>query len=230
MILAPAVEPPHAFYAGPPVHVTFATAKVQDLDVRIIRVRTHRTVHRVVRTAAAAGPHRIRWDGLTPAGLIGGDGRYAVRVNDQRVGTFTFHRYRYPIDGPHADRGGIGYFGAARNGGRIHEGFDVNSPCGTPVVAARGGRVVRSVYDPVLYGNLVQVRGRRTHRVAWYAHLQFGTPRPAVGEHVRTGQRLGRIGDTGNAVSVGCHLHIELHDRGTPIDPAPFLHAWDTWS
>ena len=101
------------------------------------------------------------------------------------------------------------YFGAPRNGGRIHEGYDVNAACGTPLVAARGGRVRQEPYDPVLYGNLVIIRGRRTHRDYWYAHLRT-TPRVAKGDRVRTGQRLGEIGATGNAASVGCHLHFEV--------------------
>jgi murein DD-endopeptidase MepM/ murein hydrolase activator NlpD len=47
---------------------------------------------------------------------------------------------------------------------------------------------------------------------------------------VRTGQRIGVVGATGNARSVGCHLHFEIHSRGRPIDPEPELRAWDRWS
>ncbi len=152
-----------------------------------------------------------------------------MRVRGERIGTFEFHDHRYPIDGPHVDRGGIGYFGAPRNGGRIHEGYDVNAACGTPLVAVRGGRVLVSRYDPVLYGWLVVVHGRRTDRNYWYAHLGT-TPRVAKGDRVRTGQPLGEVGATGNAASVGCHLHFEVHENGTPVDPEPLLHAWDAWS
>jgi murein DD-endopeptidase MepM/ murein hydrolase activator NlpD len=47
---------------------------------------------------------------------------------------------------------------------------------------------------------------------------------------VRTGQRLGEVGATGNARTVGCHLHFELHGPGGPFDPLPDLGAWDGWS
>jgi murein DD-endopeptidase MepM/ murein hydrolase activator NlpD len=171
----------------------------------------------------------LRWGGLTSGGDVAPNGRYAARLDGRLIGTFTLHSHIYPIRGSHDDRGGIGVFHAPRNGGRIHEGYDVMSPCGTPVVAARGGRVVKSIYDPVLYGNLVIVRGRKTHRDYWYAHLR-STPRVGKGDRVRTGQRLGEIGETGNAISVGCHLHFEVHVKGTPVDPAPFLHQWDAWS
>ncbi len=163
------------------------------------------------------------------------DGGYRIRiraVSDGRVrrgGSFTLRSHAYPIRGPHADRGAIGTFGVGRNGGRRHEGFDVNAPCGTPVVAARGGRVVRAGYDPVLYGNVVIIRGERTQRDYWYSHLKNAT-RLRVGDQVLTAQRIGSIGATGNARTIGCHLHFEIHSRGKPIDPAPELHAWDAWS
>lgn len=216
------IEPLHAFYAGAPVQVRFARGpRVVD----VIRVATHRSVRTYRRETG-----RLRWTGLKRDGAVAPNGRYAVRVDGRRVGAFSFHDHRYPIDGPHIDRGGIGVFGAPRNGGRVHEGYDVNAACGTPLVAARGGRVVKSVYDPVLYGNLVIVHGRRTNRNYWYAHLGPGSVRVSQGDAVRTGQRLGDVGATGNARTVGCHLHFEIRAAGVPIDPAPSLHEWDTWS
>jgi len=134
----------------------------------------------------------------------------------------------FPIRGPHADRGPIGAFGVGRSGGRRHNGFDVNAACGTPLVAARAGRVRRRAYDPALYGNYVIIRGRLTQRDYWYVHLQRPAP-VRVGQQVSTGQRIGRVGATGNARTTGCHLHFELRVRGRPIDPRPELHAWDRW-
>jgi murein DD-endopeptidase MepM/ murein hydrolase activator NlpD len=89
--------------------------------------------------------------------------------------------------------------------------------------------VVKNVYDPVLYGNLLIVRGRKSHRDYWYAHLAQRS-RFRRGARVRTGQRIGVVGATGNARTVGCHLHFEIHSRGRPIDPGPELRAWDSWS
>ena len=46
------------------------------------------------------------------------------------------------------------------------QGQDVFAACGTPVVAARGGRVQARGSDPVLYGNWVVIDGRGTqHRL-----------------------------------------------------------------
>jgi murein DD-endopeptidase MepM/ murein hydrolase activator NlpD len=46
----------------------------------------------------------------------------------------------------------------------------------------------------------------------------------------KTQERIGKVGKTGNAQSVGCQLHFELRRRGDPIDPEPFLREWDRYS
>ena len=236
-ILAARVSPRHAYFAGRPVVLEFGLAAPDPLDLQIdiVRGRTDQPVRRLLLAAAQPGvAQRVEWDGVTGGGKVAPDGGYRIRIRgaDGRVrrgGAFTLRSHSYPIPGPHVDRGAIGRFGVARNGGRRHNGFDVNSPCGTPIVAARGGRVVRAGYDPVLHGNVMIVRGEKTRRDYWYSHLK-NPVRLRVGDTVRTGQRIGSIGDTGNARTIGCHLHFEIHSRGRPIDPAPELHAWDRWS
>jgi len=57
-------------------------------------------------------------------------------------------------------------------------------------------------------------------------------PRPALVERferVFTGERVGAVGKTCNAISVGCHLHFEIHVRGRPIDPEPSLRLWERY-
>ncbi len=235
-VSASRVSPRHALVAGNPVRISFtidAPAPVS-LEVDVVREATNRPVRRFVLAAVApAAEQRVEWDGVTGGGEVAPNGSYRVRVRSaqgtaRRLGALTLRSHRYPIRGAHADRGPIGRFGVGRSGGRTHEGYDVNAACGTPLVAARGGRVVRSYYDPVLYGNLVIIRGERTRRDYWYAHLQRAS-RLRRGDLVRTGERIGRIGATGNARTIGCHLHFEIRARGVPIDPEPELHAWDRW-
>jgi murein DD-endopeptidase MepM/ murein hydrolase activator NlpD len=50
------------------------------------------------------------------------------------------------------------------------------------------------------------------------------------GDHVYAGRRVGTVGETGNAITVGCHLHFEIHVRGRPVDPEPALRRWDRYS
>ena len=135
----------------------------------------------------------------------------------------------FPVAGPHGTRGAIGEFGAPRSGGRTHEGFDIVAACGTELVAARDGRVRRTGFDPELYGNYVLIHGAEERRSYFYAHLR----RPATvkkGEVLWTGERIGAVGETGNAHTVGSHLHFEIHVNGRPIDPEPLLRRWDRYS
>jgi murein DD-endopeptidase MepM/ murein hydrolase activator NlpD len=139
------------------------------------------------------------------------------------------HGQIFPLRGPHWTRGPVGEFGAPRNGGRTHKGFDYMAPCGTKLVSARAGRVLKRAYDPVLDGNYVIIHARGVGRNYWYAHML----NPALvheGELVRTGQRIGSVGKTGNARTVGCHLHFEMHVHGHAVDPEPALERWDRFS
>lgn len=52
-------------------------------------------------------------------------------------------------------------------------------------------------------------------RYAFYAHLQPGSLRVKVGDRVRRGQVLGRLGNTGN--SDAPHLHFHVMDGPSPL-------------
>jgi murein DD-endopeptidase MepM/ murein hydrolase activator NlpD len=143
-----------------------------------------------------------------------------------RDGGTSFLAHVFPVDGRHGTRGAIGEFGAPRSGGRTHEGFDIVAACGTPLVAAATGRVLHTGYDPVLYGDYLLIHGQGERRSYFYAHMI----RPAAvdrGDRVWAGERVGAVGKTGNARTVGCHLHFEIHVHGRPIDPQPVLERWD---
>jgi murein DD-endopeptidase MepM/ murein hydrolase activator NlpD len=232
------VSPRRAYFAGAPVRIAFALDAASPplaLRVDIVREATREPVrHFDLPAAKPSTVEHVMWDGVTGGGEVAPNGTYRVRLTApsgaaRNAGTFILHSHIYPIQGRHVDRGPIGRFGAPRDGGRTHEGYDVNAACGTRLVAARGGTVVRSTYDPVLYGNLVIIHGERTERDYWYAHMLHPSPLH-TGDSVRTGQPIGRVGKTGNARTIGCHLHFEIRKRGVPIDPEPALHAWDAWS
>jgi len=229
-------SPAKIFVDRDPVVIGFVSdaPRPLNLDVEIVGEGDGRIARRLPLRAVPPGvAQRVRWDGVRADGTAAPDGRYRVRVvapgigERRRLGSFTLRGHMYPIRGPHADRGQVGLFGVPRNGGRTHEGYDVNAPCGTRLVAARGGTVVRSRFDPVLYGHEVIIRGTLDGRSYRYAHLR-DTPLVRRGDRVRTGRRIGSIGDTGNARTTGCHLHFELRARdGRLLDPRPHLHRWD---
>jgi murein DD-endopeptidase MepM/ murein hydrolase activator NlpD len=182
--------------------------------------------------------HRLKWHGLLANGRPAPPGHYRFRIaspHHHPVLTSKFRLFsgKFPVRGPHGYGGSVQRFGAPRSGGRVHQGQDVFSPCGTNVIAAQGGRVQARGSDPVLYGNwiVIDARGSRTD----YRYAHFLHPASAhQGERVRTGDELGHIGKTGNARSVGCQLHFEVWphgwNRGSPVDPLPILRRWDGWS
>jgi len=231
------VASPGAFFGS--VHEAtlrygFRAAAPVSLKLEVVR-RSGRVVDGwVEKNVPASGAHSERWDGTTWTGAPAPDGAYVFELGElggplRRVGAFRLHGHFFPVRGPHGTRGPIGDFGAPRSGGRSHVGFDVTAACGTGLVAVRAGRVLRAGYDPVLYGNYALIHGRGEGRSYFYAHMR----KPAtvhVGELVRTGQRVGSVGKTGDARTVGCHLHFEIHVHGHPVDPEPALRRWDRFS
>lgn len=137
----------------------------------------------------------------------------------------------FPVRGPHNYGGANADFGSGR-AGHNHQGHDVFAKCGTPLVAARGGKVQFKESHPA-GGHYIVIDGDGTSTDYAYMHLVEPSPF-RVGDTVRTGQRIGSVGDSGNAQ--GCHLHFELwsapgwYQGGRPIDPLRALKAWDSWS
>jgi murein DD-endopeptidase MepM/ murein hydrolase activator NlpD len=116
-------------------------------------------------------------------------------------------------------------YGDGWGAGRGHRGQDVFARCGKPIIAARGGRVKYREYQSGA-GNYIVINGKGTPRDYMYAHLKRRAPL-RVGERVSTGQKIGRVGATGNAS--GCHLHFELWRgdwNGRP-DVTRKLKRWD---
>jgi murein DD-endopeptidase MepM/ murein hydrolase activator NlpD len=182
---------------------------------------------RIGRATAKPGRYAFR---LTAASADGSEARSAQSGDVQRD-AFDLYDHIFPIRGPH-DFGGPGArFGAGR-AGHIHQGHDTFAKCGTRLVAARGGRVKFKQYH-ALAGNYIVIDGDGTDVDYVYMHLDQPSPFSA-GDRVYTGQTIGAVGDTGDAV--GCHLHMELwtgpgwYDGGHPFDPLPSLQAWDSWS
>lgn len=103
----------------------------------------------------------------------------------------------------------------------LHNGVDIAAPCGTPVYASLGGRVVSAYYSQV-YGNRVFVNLGFVH--GRYLTAVFNHMARSVvtrGTNVRRGQVVGYVGDTG--WSTGCHLHFTLLAGGRPVDPENYF-------
>ena len=218
---------------GVRIEFRFAARAPQDVSVRI--AGRGEEVRRIELPQVPPGQDQlVVWDGLTDAGKAAPDGTYRVLVGPSgsqlaEAGTVRLRGHLFPIRGPHGTRGPVGEFGAARNGGRIHEGFDATARCGTRLVAARGGTVVRRRFHPTLDGNFVVIAGLGENRTYRYSHLSSPSPL-RKGDRVHTGGLVGHVGRTGNAASTPCHLHFEIRGGKRFIDPEPELRAWDRYS
>lgn len=127
----------------------------------------------------------------------------------------------FPVRGPHSFWDGFG-------AGRGHQGVDIGTPCGTPLVAALPGKVSHRAYQGAA-GNYLVIDVRGTNADIGYMHMaRPGLVQP--GQTVNAGQTVGYAGETGRAS--GCHLHFEYWigrwwGGGSPVDPMPYLREWD---
>jgi murein DD-endopeptidase MepM/ murein hydrolase activator NlpD len=214
--------------------------------VELVRASDGESVKTWAPEAVASGEvQSISWDGRLGRGAAK-PGRYSFRLTaataegaevrtaqagDSERDAFDLYDNMFPVRGSHNYGEAGAEFGAGRAGHR-HQGQDVFAKCGTPLVAARGGTIKFKQYHAAA-GNYLVIDGAGTD--VDYAYMHLAEPSPfRVGDRVYTGQRIGAVGDTGNAD--GCHLHFELwsppgwYDGGKPFDPLPSLQAWDGWS
>ncbi len=156
------------------------------------------------------------------------DGIYLLRVQSEllRGGSCTLvirnvASLEFPVAG--VGSGAIrSQFGVPRDGGRrSHHGVDIFAPRGTEVLATSRARV-RRVDDWKLGGRIIWLEDPERGLRLYFAHLN--TQDVAEGAWVAPGDRIGTVGNTGNARTTPPHLHFGIYPRGEgPIDPYPFL-------
>ena len=93
--------------------------------------------------------------------------------------------------------------------------MDYAAPSGTPVMSIGDGVVIERAYKGG-GGNTVKIRHNGTYTTA-YLHLSKFGPGISVGTHVKQGQIIGYVGNTGT--STGPHLDFRVWQNGQPINP-----------
>ena len=105
----------------------------------------------------------------------------------------------------------------SRNG-RHHDGIDISSRKGTPIVAAADGNVMFSGWGPTGYGLMIIIR-HKNNLTTVYAHNSHIHVRK--NQAIRQGQRIASVGSTGR--STGPHLHFEVRNDTNPQNPLNYL-------
>ena len=104
-----------------------------------------------------------------------------------------------------------------------HDGIDIGGKTGDPVYAAADGIVIYSQFNTGGYGNMVMVDhgldSNGVKIVTLYAHGDKLLK--SVGDTVKQGDVIMEMGSTGN--STGPHVHFEVRENGTHVDPKKYL-------
>lgn len=121
-----------------------------------------------------------------------------------------------PVAGPSAF---VDTWGAPRSGGRKHQGVDMMSPEGTPLVAVVAGDATMKTAS--LGGNVISLAGADGNGY-FYGHLSAWE---GGSRSVTAGEVIGYVGHTGDTTAN--HLHFEIHPgRGVAVDPYPTVRQY----
>lgn len=175
---------------------------------------------------------RVRWHHVLFALLLGATGALVLLGSASASPWMTGLSARWlpegtlvvPVAGVTAEEL-VSTWHAPRPGGRRHKGTDIMAPKGTPVVSASDG-TVRRVGTNALGGKVVWVDGTNGASY-YYAHLDAWAPGLRTGDRVYAGDRLGTVGNTGNAATTPPHLHFGVQRQRfigkQMVDPVPLF-------
>jgi murein DD-endopeptidase MepM/ murein hydrolase activator NlpD len=136
--------------------------------------------------------------------------------------------YVFPVYGPASFSDD---FRAGRASTGWHHGNDVFAAFGAPVLAVTDGELSLVGWNTI-GGNRLWLRDADGNEF-YYAHLSAFSPVARDGAHVRAGEVIGFVGNSGDALGTPPHLHFEVHPVGLlwlgydgVVNPYPYLLAW----
>ena len=221
---------------------TISGDRPRNMKIQLVNRQNWRVIKVWRKDDLEPGSHKVTWSGNNRHGKAAKKGTYLFRIRTKRGAdvdrsrtkgddrSVSFFPDKFPLRGKHSYGDGYG----APRAGHVHQGQDILADCGKRIVAARGGRVQYSGYQAGGAGYYIVIDGKSTGHDYVYMHLQRGQ-RAKQGQRVRTGEQIGKVGDTGDAS--GCHLHFELWSKpgwysgGHAMRTVTkYLRKWDHWS
>jgi peptidoglycan hydrolase-like protein with peptidoglycan-binding domain len=112
-------------------------------------------------------------------------------------------------------------WGVPRPGGRVHEGVDILAERGAIVVSPTDAVVTNVGFDPS--GGNYCITANPGGEQFYYAHLESIADTVEPGAHLKAGDIIGSVGNTGNAEGRAPHLHFGIYYRGSAVYPNPRL-------
>lgn len=101
---------------------------------------------------------------------------------------------------------------------KMHAGIDFSAPRGTPIQATGDGIVVKVEHKKYGYGLHVIIDHGYGYKTL-YGHMSKVEVK--VGQKVKKGQTIGRVGSSGT--STAPHCHYEVHYKGKPVNPIDYV-------
>jgi murein DD-endopeptidase MepM/ murein hydrolase activator NlpD len=147
--------------------------------------------------------------GAAPAATAPSAVAAAGSVPDQYAGTLQWPLEAGVVSSEYGERWG-----------KMHKGIDIAADVGEPVYAIAPGEVIYAGNGLRGYGNVIILRHDR-QRTSLYAHNSALNVK--LGDHIARGAVIAQLGSTGH--STGPHVHFEIRDGDTPLNPRSLLPA-----
>jgi murein DD-endopeptidase MepM/ murein hydrolase activator NlpD len=206
--------------AGTEIQIGFAQAAVQTPPPAPKVTTTATTTATTATSTTPTGP-----SGPQPKTRAETVAKVPLKVHPPLGSTAT---YDFPVFGLSAY---IDTFGAPRAHQAYHQGEDIFGTLGQPVVAVTDGTVFALGYDQT-GGNQLWILDAAGNEF-YYAHLSAFSTAARNGSHVRAGEVIGFMGNSGDAGQTPVHLHFAVHPAsllylGTAgvVDPTSYLNGW----
>ncbi len=201
--------------AGSEIQVGYAEAAAQTAPASVGACAT---------TARAGQPAPRR---STPA-LAQADGPADRRSADDHPAAARPGPYDFPVFGRSSF---VDTYGAYRADVNYHHGDDIFGELGQPLLAVATGTLFSVGWNRV-GGNRIWLRDEQGNEF-YYAHLSAFSSLAVNGAHVKAGEVIGFMGDTGDAEGTPTHLHFEVHPVSLlylgydgAVDPTSYLESW----